>query len=129
MTTIEVGTRVTYRDPELLRYQRFGTVVSIIGTSASVRWDDAPENAHPWYDIDALIPVVKANTAPTDRQRAESYRAEMNRLASTLKAVERQRDILAAELLNGDELYSRATVDVLTDLVKSGIIDHRGLLS
>lgn len=79
-------------------------------------------------------------TTPTDRQRMEEYRAEMNQLRSTLKAVAAQRDTLATELLHSawDRDSARwavardfrGVVTILTDLVESGnVIDINGFLS
>lgn len=71
-------------------------------------------------------------TTPTDRQRMEEYRAEMNRLRSTLKLVAAQRDTLASCLLNYNvEAVTTMTIrTILTDLVESGhITDVHGFLS
>lgn len=77
---------------------------------------------------DALTPAV--DPAPTDRQRMEMYRAEMNRLQSTLNDVVAQRDALARDLLSGYVNYSQAVRTILTDLIESGnVADYHGLLS
>lgn len=79
----------------------------------------------------SYLPEPLFAVAPTDRERAEMYRAEMSKLRATLKGVVTQRDTLANELLNpSDDIYSSATTTVLTDLVESGnVVDHYGYLS
>lgn len=92
------------------------------------------------YTCDDYAACAKRVPTPTDRQRMEEYRAEMNRLRLTLKSVAAQRDALAYELLNSawNRDSARWTLahdyrgigTILTDLVESGNVDDiHGFLS
>lgn len=122
---LPIGTRVTYLDGT-----RTGTVRESWEHSAGVQWDDA-KHAVPWYRSDALrvIGTDLAPNAPTDRERAEMYRAEMSRLRESLRAVTAQRDTLAQALLSEPGKRLVFALTVLTDLVESGTVtdDHRYL--